>query len=97
MISRLVALRIHPDRQTQLAEVLAGSAPRVRTVAGCQGLTIVQDISDPLHYLTWSQWDSVAGLEAYRHGPVYAEVWPRIRACLAERAHAHTFEIAIDL
>ena len=47
MITRLVALRVPPDRQAQLAEVLASSAPRVRAVAGCQGLTIVQDISDP--------------------------------------------------
>lgn len=64
---------------------------------GCRGLTILQDVADPLHYITWSLWDSVDALEAYRASDVYAQVWPRIRACLAQRAHAHTFEVAVDL
>lgn len=93
MVVRFVSLRAHPDRQAELAEVVTSSAPTVRAVPGCRGLTILQDIHDPLHFLTWSQWDSPADLDAYRRGPVYGQVWPRIRACLAERAHAHTFEV----
>ena len=93
MVVRLVSLRVHPDRQAELADVLATSYPQVRAVAGCRALYILQDNDDPLHYLTWSVWDAAADLDAYRGGPVYAVVWPRIRACLAVRASAQTFEI----
>lgn len=93
MVVRFVSLRATPERQAELAEVVTTSAPVVRAVPGCRGLTILQDINDPLHYLTWSLWDSAADLEAYRRSAVYGQVWPRIRACLAERAHAHTFEV----
>lgn len=95
MVVRLVALRVQTDRQAELAAVLAESYPRVRAVSGCQGIQILQDVTDSLRYVSWSLWDTVEALEAYRAGPVYAEVWPRIRACLAERAQAQTLEVRI--
>lgn len=93
MVIRLVNLRVAADKQAELADVLTTSHPQVRAVPGCQGIHILQDVTDPTHYVTWSAWDSAADLEAYRTSAVYAAVWPRIRACLAERATAQTFEV----
>ena len=53
-------------------------------------LQIVGDMADPASYYTISAWRDVDALEAYRAGPLFAKIWPRVNAFLREPAWAST-------
>jgi quinol monooxygenase YgiN len=62
----------------------------VRNIPSCLSLQIVGDVADPASYYTISAWRDVDALEAYRAGPLFAEIWPRVKAFLREPARAST-------
>ncbi len=92
MIVRIVALKCKPEDLAAFRLLLQESSPRVRGVPGCLSLQIVADVDDPTSFYTLSTWRNVADLEAYRTGPLFANIWPRVKALLRERAWASTCE-----
>jgi len=50
----------------------------------------VSDVADPTSFYTISTWRDMDALEAYRSGPLFAEIWPRVKALLCQPAWAST-------
>ena len=90
MITRLVSLKCRPQDVDAFRLVLRQAFPRVTQIPGCLSLQIVGDIADPTSFYTISTWRDVDALEAYRAGPVFAEIWPRVKAFLCQPAWAST-------
>ena len=90
MVVRIVSLKCKPEGVDAFRLLLRQAFSRVRNVPGCLSLQIVGDVADPASYYTISAWRDVDALEAYRAGPVFAKVWPRVKAFLREPAWAST-------
>ena len=90
MVVRIVSLKCKPEGVDAFRLLLRQAISRVRNVPGCLSLQIVGDVADPASYYTISAWRDVDALEASHISPLFAEIWPRIKAFLREAAWAST-------
>jgi quinol monooxygenase YgiN len=91
MIVRLVAMRFQPGKGQEFLRIFTEACNTIRAQSGCLYLTLLQ--SSPDDFVTVSHWQSVADLDAYRHGEVFGSIWPRLKVMFREAAWAESFEI----
>ena len=91
MIVRLVAMRFQPGMGQEFLRIFTEASHAIRTQRGCLYLSLLQ--STPDDFVTVSHWQSIADLDAYRHGELFGSIWPRLKAMFRERAWAESFEI----
>ncbi|MDX9749819.1 MAG: antibiotic biosynthesis monooxygenase family protein [Flavobacteriales bacterium] len=97
MIVRVVKMTFAPGQDERFLALFAGWAPRIRGFPGCRHLELLRGTDHPHVFFTYSRWDGPEALAAYRGSPVFAEVWPTVKAMFAERAEAWTVEQAAVL
>jgi quinol monooxygenase YgiN len=73
-------MTFHPHRVADFLRIFSASKERIRIVSGCRHLALWQDADQPHIYCTYSHWDSVAALDAYRRSALFGEVWPATKA-----------------
>jgi quinol monooxygenase YgiN len=62
----------------------------IRAAEGCTHLSLLRDIHSPHVFFTYSRWEAEHNLEAYRHSPIFGEVWPQVKPLFAAPAEAWT-------
>jgi quinol monooxygenase YgiN len=92
MVTRLVRMTFRPGEEARFEALFEGWRHRIRAFPGCRHLELWRDGRRPQVYFTYSLWDDAAALEAYRRSPVFAEVWPTVKALFAEPAEAWSVE-----
>lgn len=94
MILRVVGLPVRSESETQLLNAFHAAYPRIRALPGCHYLALLRSREPDPGYLTVSLWTSAQALDAYRKSPLFAEIWPQIRATLGAEPWAESFEFA---
>lgn len=102
MIVRLVKMTFRPEEIGRFQGLFEGWRHRIMASPGCLRLELLHDATDPRTFFTHSVWASADFLEGYRRSPVFAEVWPVVKAMFAEKAQAwslcseHRMEVETD-
>lgn len=91
MIVRLVAMRFQPGKGQEFLRIFTEACNAIRTQRGCLYLSLLQ--SSPDDFVTISHWQTLADLDAYRHGELFGGIWPRLKVMFREKAWAESFEI----
>lgn len=60
----------------------------IKKQTGCLHLEILQDINDPAIFFTFSKWETLDNLEAYRQSNFFREVWPKTKKWFAAKPEA---------
>lgn len=97
MIKRIVRLHFRPGTEDQFRQVFASSNSRIRAFAGCQGLSLYTDDTEPNVFYTVSLWDSAADLEAYRQSELFQSTWAQTKPLFAEKAQAWSLRLAMTV
>ena len=97
MLVRLVSMSFHESDVTSFLSLFHESSDRIRAVAGCDRLELWQDIDQPNVMTTYSLWDSVEALEAYRESELFRTTWEKAKAFFDALpvASSHTIEVAL--
>ncbi|WP_151087448.1 putative quinol monooxygenase [Hymenobacter baengnokdamensis] len=88
MLIRIVRLTLQPARTADFLALFRQSESHIRQQPGCRHLELWQDADEPHIYCTYSQWDDMAALNAYRRSGLFGQVWPATKRLLAEPAQA---------
>ena len=83
MIIRVVRMTFIPEQVAAFLTLFHESAPHIRQQPGCRYLELWQDAENPTVYCTYSHWDDVAALNAYRKSALFGEVWPATKRLFA--------------
>jgi hypothetical protein len=92
MLTRLVRMRFQPEQVETFLALYAAMHPRIVGQPGCLSVQLVREIDDPAAFATWSVWESVAALDAYRTSDFFRQYWPQVRALFRQPAEAVSFE-----
>ena len=75
MINRIVRLSFEPKLVSDFLAVFENSKNHIANFPGCQGLTLLQDLTDSNVYYTYSLWLDESDLEKYRHSELFEITW----------------------
>ncbi|QDA59112.1 putative quinol monooxygenase [Hymenobacter jejuensis] len=92
MIIRVVRMTFAPEKTGDFLTLFRSSENKIRQMPGCRYLELWQDADAPHIYCTYSHWDSIADLDAYRRSALFGQVWPATKALFA--APAQAFSVA---
>lgn len=95
MVTRIVKMTFRPGEEERFLALFEGWRPRIRGFPGCRHLELWRDRNDPRVFFTYSHWEDEADLEAYRCSPVFASVWPTVKALFDAPAQAWTVDKAV--
>ena len=80
MIVRIVKMEFQEDRIPDFLNIFAGSRDRILAFEGCSHVQLLQDVTDPSVFFTYSYWDTEEQLNTYRESELFAGVWARTKA-----------------
>ena len=92
MILRIVGLPVAPGREEELQAAFDDAYESIRSLPDCLYLALLRSDTADREYLTVSLWTSRGALAEYRRSELFATVWPRIRATLAGKAWARSYD-----
>ncbi len=88
MIARVVRMCFRAEEAEAFLALFEGWRHRIIAMPGCLHLELLRDTDDPRIFFTYSLWRSADDLEHYRRSPVFAEVWPVVKALFDSPAQA---------
>ncbi|MGV6862691.1 MAG: putative quinol monooxygenase [Putridiphycobacter sp.] len=59
---------------------------------GCHGVKLLKEQNGTGVFFTYSTWDSVEDLNAYRHTETFGQIWPTVKSWFAAKAEAWTVD-----
>ena len=83
MLVRIVRMTFFPHQVADFLELFNKTAHLIRWQPGCRHLELWQDADNPAVFCTYSHWDDVATLNAYRKSNLFGEVWPATKRLFA--------------
>lgn len=93
MVTRIVRMDFLPEKLADFQAIFDESKQLIRHFPGCLHLELHGDARHPNVRYTFSQWESEAALDAYRHSELFGSVWPRTKALFAAQAQAFSLEM----
>ncbi len=66
------------------------------TMPGCEGLRLHRDFENPHIFFTYSQWNTDADLQNYRHSALFIDTWKIVKPWFAQRAEAWSVNTIFD-
>lgn len=60
---------------------------------GCNGVELLRDIQNPNIFFTYSRWDTLEHLEAYRQSPLFNETWAIVKQWFTGKPEAWSVEV----
>ncbi|MCC2548690.1 antibiotic biosynthesis monooxygenase [Hymenobacter sp. BT175] len=88
MLIRVVRMTFAPDRVADFLTIFRDSQDQIRQMPGCRHLELWQDAANLNIYCTYSHWDSVEALNAYRGSELFGHVWPATKALFSAPVQA---------
>ncbi|GMQ80863.1 MAG: putative quinol monooxygenase [Rhodothermia bacterium] len=97
MVVRIVRMSFHERNVTSFLSLFHEFSDRIRAVSGCNHLELWQDMDRPNVMTTYSLWDSVEALEAYRESELFRTTWEKARVFFdaSPVASSHTIKVAL--
>lgn len=88
MITRLVKLTLQPDKIEDFMLVFAEVKGTIAAFDGCHRVELLQDISSPNIFFTYSIWEDEHYLNHYRFSEFFKQTWERSKKLFAAKAEA---------
>jgi quinol monooxygenase YgiN len=88
MLIRIVRMTFREEHTEDFRRIFRESQELIRQQPGCQHVELWQDADDPRVFCTYSHWESVAALNAYRRSELFGQVWPATKVLFAAPAQA---------
>jgi heme-degrading monooxygenase HmoA len=73
-------------------KIFEESKDQIRAFAGNRHVELLQDVSDPCVFFTYSLWENEQALEAYRHSGLFEKTWARTKVLFAGKPQAWSTE-----
>ena len=83
------------DKTEDFLEIFRNSCSKIRGMAGCTHLELLQDVNDPNVYSTYSIWHSEDDLNNYRKSELFGKVWKETKALFEAPAVAQSYKKAV--
>lgn len=97
MIIRVVKLQFKQEVLEEALSELRSIAPKVRSMEGCRFLEIGVRSRDKGLVITYSYWDGVDYLNAYRSSDIFKEFWSSIKPLFDAKAEAWSLDRVVRL
>ena len=88
MLIRIVKLTFKTAHIAAFEQIFNASHLLIKDYEGCISLELLQDVSHPNIFFTYSQWESEAHLNAYRNSTLFKEVWGRTKKLFKDKPEA---------
>lgn len=88
MITRIVKLEFEDDKISEFLAFFDTIKQQVNTFPGCYGIKLYQDIHHPTIVMTYSHWENLEALDAYRTSETFGKIWPNIKPWFSEKPQA---------
>lgn len=95
-LQRIVKMTFKAEHCQDFEQYFSEIKDQVGNQPGCRGVKLLRDVSGNGIYFTYSNWDSQESLDAYRHTPLFNQVWPKVKAWFADKPDAWSTEILIE-
>lgn len=90
-ILRIVRMTFRPEEIVGFIREFDSLQPRVSGVPGCTSVRLERDAHDPTVCATFSVWESVEHLNAYRESALFGEIWPDTKRRFAAAPEVWTY------
>ena len=88
MLTRIVKLSFKTAHVDTFQQIFDTSHSLIRDFEGCHSLELLQDISNPNIFFTYSQWQSEDHLNAYRNSEVFKNIWGQTKILFKDKPEA---------
>ena len=88
MIKRFVKMTFKPDHVERFKDIFSASKDLIAAMDGCNHVELLQDINNPNIFFTFSMWDDVRYLEAYRQSELFEGVWAKTKILFDDKPEA---------
>lgn len=92
MIVRVVRMTFQEDKLPDFHTIFNNSKHQIRAFPGNRHLQLLRDPDHPTVRMTYSLWESVDALEAYRRSDLFRETWAATKLLFAEKPVAFSGE-----
>ncbi len=92
MLVRIVRMTFQPDKLVDFHTIFDRSKAHIRAFPGNHHLELLRDPENPAVRITYSLWESVDALEAYRHSDLFRTTWAATKPLFAEKPIAFSGE-----
>ena len=90
-ILRIVRMTFRPEEVEGFVREFERLQHRVGNVPGCFSVRLERDVQDPTICATFSVWESVEHLNAYRKSALFGEIWPDTKRRFAAPPEVWTY------
>lgn len=88
VITRIVKLTFQPQHNDDFIKMYDSKRERIAQFEGCTGVKLLRDTADHNVFFTYSTWDSVAHLDAYRESEFFVSTWAVVKTWFSEKPQA---------
>jgi len=88
MITRIVKLKFQEQYISKFKHFANDIENIIKSQEGCIDLELLQDISDPSIFFTYSKWDNENALNNYRKSDFFRNIWPQTKEWFSAKPEA---------
>lgn len=85
-------MHFSPDASAQFLAIFDEMNRHIRSFEGCRGLELYREIDDAHSFTTYSFWDSLEHLEAYRQSELFKSTWAKVKPLMRSKPMAVSYE-----
>ena len=90
MLLRVVRMEFKQERLKDFHAVFEQAKPKILAMKGCNHVEICEDPSNFDVRYTFSKWDSVKDLEAYRESKLFKSTWTKTKTLFSGKPSAYS-------
>ncbi|MBA3648959.1 MAG: antibiotic biosynthesis monooxygenase [Chitinophagales bacterium] len=88
MITRLVKITLQPDKVSDFLIIFKEVKETIASFDGCHHVELLQELSDPSIFFTYSIWEDEHYLDHYRFSEFFKKTWVKSKKLFASKAEA---------
>lgn len=92
MLIRIVKMTFAPERTHDFIAAFNERKHLIGAFPGCNGVELLRDINNPSIFFTYSKWDTVEHLEAYRISELFTSTWAVVKPWFIAKPEAWSVE-----
>lgn len=92
MIKRLVKMTFKPGHIEEFKALFDSKKELIAAVEGCKHVELLQDVNNACVFFTYSLWEDLKYLEAYRHSELFKGVWASTKVLFDAKPEAWSTE-----
>ena len=81
-------MNFKPDAVPDFLKIFEASKQYIRSMEGCIHLELLNDISSPTVFFTYSHWQTENDLNNYRNSELFEGVWGKTKILFSDKAEA---------